>query len=295
LSNAYDKLDRRLKGEDENASQPAHTSANMTNAPRASQGQGYIAPREGYVPHPPSAQQPAHRPQPQPARQSSQPPVSPVWHPSDDRDHPLHRHYRKRMRGVRVRWFGSGIFMGVLVGIFVTLLASALVVTQIPTVLQTLTGDPDLAVAIGENYLNQETTTHLQNSAPMTVGPLKLTSLTLDVKPNNRMDLHPQFSADVILTTLNFDASVQNELTVKDGKLVINMIGDPQIGTLNVPLDLLPFNLKDSTRQAVDQIDNDVLAAEINRTLDNASSGTGTTIDGVTTTETTMTILMHRK
>lgn len=292
LSNAYDKFDRRLRGQDANASSASPTSDNKPNSAQSPEGRGYITPRGGYVPsHSP---QPSNKSQPQFDYQPSRPPVSPVS-PADDRDHPLHRHYRKRIRGIRARWFSSGVVLGGIAGILLTLIVSALVVTQFPSVLQTFTGEPDLAVVIGEGYLNRESVARIQNGAPMTVGPLKLTGLTIDLKPDNRMDLHPQFTADVILTTLNFGASVQNQLSVQDGKLVISMVGDPQLGDLNVPLEMLPFNLKDSTRQAVDKIDNDLLAAEINRTLENASSGTNAVIDGVTTTETSLTIRMQQK
>src|SRR5439155_7548247 len=83
------------------------------------QRHGYISPDDGYVP----------------ARSHAGPlgrlqGAAPTGAGEDDRHHPLHRVYRKRIRGIRMRWFGSGLGLGVLVGILLTLIASALVVTQ---------------------------------------------------------------------------------------------------------------------------------------------------------------------
>src|SRR5438105_14250723 len=57
--------------------------------------------------------------------------------------HPLHHIYRRRIRGVRVRWLGGGFVFGVVLGVLFTLVASALVVTQFPAVVQSFTGEPD--------------------------------------------------------------------------------------------------------------------------------------------------------
>src|SRR5438046_1046703 len=106
----------------------------------------YDAPteRHGYVPPAPGHAQPHPR-----ARGH---PVSGV---EDDSRHPLHHVYRKRIRGVRMRWFGSGCLLGLVAGILSTLIASALVVTQIPAVVQTISGEPnDVSVIISEAYLN---------------------------------------------------------------------------------------------------------------------------------------------
>ena len=184
--------------------------------------------------------------------------------------------------------------MGALLGIMLTLLVSALVITQFPSALPSITGDPDVAVVIGESYLNREAANRLQAS-PMSVAGLQVTGIKLDLKPDNRMDLQPQFTADLIITQLNFTASVQNQLSVQDGQLVINMVGDPQLGSLNVPLDMLPFNLKDFTRQAVNNIDNDMIASEINKTLGDTANGGNFTVQSVSTSETGMTIGMQQK
>lgn len=266
MPDAYDKLDHRLRGQDTNSTQP----------PNPDHNRDYIAPGSGYTP-------------PRSPQDETQSRVR-ARDAEEYHGHPLHKIYRTRMRGVRARWMGSGVFLGVLIGIGLTLLVSALIVTQIPSALQNITGDPDLAVVIGENYLNRQAVLRLGNNYQ--AGPFQVTSLNIDLKPDNGMNLSPTFTADLLFTKLQLNASVKNQVSVQNGKLVINMVGDPQLGNLNVPLDLLPFNLKDSVRQAVDKIDNDLLASEINKAVQNAATGQSFTVDGVSTTETSMTIRM---
>jgi hypothetical protein len=245
----------------------------------AAERYGYISPHEGYVP--PGT----HRARPQG--------VTREWTEDDDRHHPLHKVYRKRIRGVRMRWFGSGVLLGVLAGVLLTLLVSALVVTTMPTVLQTFTGEPDVAVVIGETYLNREAARRVQGPNPMTFANLTLTGATLDLQPDNRMDLQTTFSADLLITSLNVRAGVKNQLSVQNGELVINMVGDPQIGSLNVPLELLPFNLDAELRTAIDKINNDLIIAEINQSLESGFGGSAFTIEGVTTNDSGMTVRLQ--
>src|SRR5437867_13049697 len=93
-----------------------------------------------------------------------------------------------------MRWFGSGCAVGVVVGVFFTLLASALVVTQMPAVVQDITGQPDVAVVIGESYLNREAANRINGSYPTGVSSLTLSALTLDLKRENQMDLQAKFN-----------------------------------------------------------------------------------------------------
>lgn len=222
-------------------------------------------------------------------------PHTPTYNPQSDAAHPLHRVYRKRIRGIRMRWFGSGCALGVLVGVLVTLLASALVVTQIPSVVQSFSGAPDVAVVIGENYLNREATTRIKGSYPTGVSNLIITGLNIDLKPQNRMDLQVDFNADLAITKIDVKAVVKNELTVQNGKLVITTIGDPQLGNLNLPLELLPFDLNTSVKQAIDKVNNDLLISEINSSLQSGFGGTNFTVEGVTTDDSGMTIRLQHK
>src|SRR5207248_8104410 len=122
--------------------------------------------------------------------QHGRPPVAaPTGTGEADRHHPLHRVYRKRIRGIRMRWFGSGMGLGVLVGILLTLIASALVVTQIPSAVQNLTGEPDVAVAIDEGFLNRQAAQRLEQPYNLGVPNLTLRALNIDLKPDNRMDM----------------------------------------------------------------------------------------------------------
>ncbi len=222
-------------------------------------------------------------------------PHTPAHNPQSDVAHPLHRVYRKRIRGIRLRWFGSGCVLGVLVGMLVTLLASALVVTQLPSVVQSFSGAPDVAVVIGENYLNREATNRIKGSYPTGVPNLVITGLAIDLKPQNRMDLQVDFNADFSITKLDVMAAVKNELTVQNGKLVISTIGDPQLGNLNLPLELLPFDINSSVKQAINKVNNDLLISEINNSLQSGFGGTDFTVEGVTTDDSGMTIRLQHK
>jgi hypothetical protein len=207
-----------------------------------------------------------------------------------------HHVFRKRIRGIRMRWFGSGVVLGLAGGVFLTLLASALVVTQIPAVVQTFSGEPDVAVVIGETYLNREAASRVSSGAySLGSSPLSLTGLSLDVQPGNRMDLRPTFSVDLMLTTLDISPAIQNQLSVKNGELVINMVGDPQLGDLNIPLELLPFDLDAQMRESVDRINNELLIAEINQSLESGFGGSDFAVEGVSTGTNNLTIRLQQR
>jgi hypothetical protein len=199
------------------------------------------------------------------------------------------------MRGVRVRWFGGGFTMGVLVGVALTLLVSAIVVTTVPSVLQSFTGEPDVAVVIGESYLNREAGNRINGGYPTGVQALTLTALNIDLAPSNRMDLQSTFKVSAGFFNFDVNANVKNQLNVRDGRLALNMVGDPQLGNLNVPLELLPFNLKDKIAAAIDKVNNDLIISEINNSLVAGFGGADFTVQGVTTDDSGMTIrLQHR-
>ncbi len=245
---------------------------------------GYLVPGQGYVP----AQAPVEHGH---GRVQS----AAVSEESDYRHHPLHHHYRKRMRGVRVRWFGSGFTLGLLAGVLLTLIVSAVVVARIPSVIQGFTGQPDVAVVIGEGYLNREAESRIKGSYQTGVSGLTLTGLQIDLTPGNRMDLQPTFNVSAGLVNLNVNAKVKNQLSVKDGQLAINTVGDPQLGDLNLPLEVLPFDLKSEVDQAVDKVNNDLLISEINKSLQAGFGGSDFAVQGVTTDDSGLTIrLEHR-
>jgi hypothetical protein len=193
-----------------------------------------------------------------------------------------------------MRWFGSGLALGLLAGIVLMLVASALVVTQFPAALQSFNGEPDVAVVIGESYLNRQAESRLKQPYATGVGNMALKSVNIDLKPDNRMDLQPTFTMEVF-TTLQVSPAVKNRLDVQNGKLVINMIGDPQVGSLNIPLEMLPFDLNANLKQAVNKVNNDLLISEINQSLQAGFGSSQFTVQGVTTTETAMTVRLQAR
>ncbi len=206
----------------------------------------------------------------------------------DDPSHVLHGQYRKKMRGVRLRWFISGMLIGAISGIMVTLGLSILAVTNVPGAVQSLTGQPDVSVAINEGYLNRQAATRVNNSYPTGIEGVTLTSIALDLQEDNRMDLQPVFRVDAFFLQFDVNAVVMNELSVEDGKLALAMVGDPQLGNLDVPLGLLPFDLNKTVTDAVNRVNNEVLAVELNESIQGSLNGSAFTIDTVTTTNTEM-------
>ncbi len=218
----------------------------------------------------------------------------------DDRFHPLHSVYRKRMRWVRVRWLGTGMLIGLIAGIFITLGMSIFAVAAVPLLsTQNLSGQPDISMTIAENYLNREVQNTVKGEYDTGIPGLTLTSLTLDTRPGNVMDIQPVFRVDVsffgISTSATMNAAVSNQLSVQDGKLAVSMIGDPQLGNLDIPLDMLPFDLKGGIRDTVNRINNDVLIARINQSLEAGFGGTSFVVEGVATDENGLTVQLKQR
>lgn len=211
-----------------------------------------------------------------------------------EQDRHTQRVYRKRVRGVRVRWLISGLLLGLLGGVVLTIVVSALVVTKRPLPIKEDLSEPDVSVTVSESYLNRATA---ERVATFSTGMeyLTLTSLRLDLQPGHRMDLQPTFHSDLGFFVFDTSAIVSNQLAVENGKLVIRMVGDPQLGDLNVSLDALPLDLKGTLASAVDRINNDLLISEINESLISGFGGTDFTIYGLSTEGDRLTIRLRER
>lgn len=196
-----------------------------------------------------------------------------------------------RRSGSCLIWFGSGCVFGIIAGVLIVLAVATFSAASLPI----FTGipsdaDPDIVVSVDERYLNTLVAQRVGSNYSTGVEGLTLTGLQVDLGPDNRMDLVPTFRVDTMFFPFDVNARVNNNITVQDNNLSINMIGDPQIGDLNISLDILPFDLKGVIRQAVDRINNELLIAEINAaarpSLESANFG----IDSVTTNDTLLTL-----
>lgn len=226
----------------------------------------------------------ATRPQvPPPALRGYSGPLTGHQPNSDYLHHPLHRVYRRRMRGSRVIWFVLGTLFGGLLVFALIFLLSALVYTRIPKVVHNFTGDPDVTITITEGYLSSEAQSRLGEDF-RTINPnLTLLAVQILVSPENRIDYEANFHINIPFFAADVSASVKNQINVQDGKLVMNMVGDPQLGNLNLPLDALPFNLKGEIARTVDSVNNGLVVAEMNTFLNSSLNGTSFFLDGVTT------------
>lgn len=209
----------------------------------------------------------------------NQPPHSDYLH------HPLHRVYRRRMRGSRVLWFTFGMVFGGVLAFVLILVLSALVYTRIPKVIQESAGDPDVSVVITEDYINREIDKRLISGFDLGNPNLAFLGARMEITGENRLDYQANFHLNVPFFSTNISAFIKNQVSVQDGELVVNMVGDPQLGNLSLPLDALPFNLKDAVRGAVDRVNNDILVAEMNKTFKASLTGTDFYLDSVATDE----------
>ena len=129
-----------------------------------------------------------------------------------------------------------------------------------------------------------------------TINPnLTLLQVQLAVSPENRLDYQANFHINIPFFAADVTAAVKNQINVQDGKLVMNMVGDPQLGNLNLPLDALPFNLKDEIARAVDSVNNGLVVAQMNKLLDSSLNGTDFFLDGVTTDDSQITLRLRQK
>lgn len=122
---------------------------------------------------------------------------------------------------------------------------------------------PDITIAIREGYLNQQANTELRTTHPIVLPFVNVTNVELDFQPGNQMRLKPTFHAAIV----DVSATVVNTVQLENGQIALHMVGDPQIQDIQIPLDWLPFNLAGQVRDGVDRINNELLAAEINRQL----------------------------
>lgn len=239
------------------------------------EGRGYLSPTEGYVHGRENYSQDARL--------------------GRDLHNPSHRVERRRIRGVRTRWFSSGMTLGIIIGIGLTLFASALVVTQLPGMSQIYYGQPDVTIAIGEAYLNRQAKREIGDAYETGVPALTLTGVQMDLAFGNRMDLQPTFNVDTGFGSFQLNPIVKNQLSIQNGELALNMVGDLQLGNLNLALEFLPFNLKDEITRAIDRVNNEVLISQINRSLVSGFGDEKFEVEAVTTDNSSMTIRLRER
>jgi hypothetical protein len=179
-------------------------------------------------------------------------------------------------------------------GILLVIAFATFAATRIPPYLQSLKpGDADVIVSVNEGYLNKAIAQRVNGSYATGVEGLTLTDLQVDLSPDNRMDLLATFHASAGFFSLDIPARIDNRVSIgENGALSLGMIGDPQIGDLNVSLDFLPFDLNSTIREAVNNVNNSLLIAEINSA---ATNGTGFGMDSVTTTDNLLTVKLTER
>lgn len=201
---------------------------------------------------------------------------------------------RRSGGGTCAIWFSSGCIFGLIGGILLVIAAATFGATRIPAFINNpRPGDADLVVAVDERYINNKIAQRVNGSYATGIDGLTLTQLQVDLAPDNRMDLLAQFHANVMFVSVDIPARIDNRVSIgENGGLSLGMIGDPQIGDLNISLDLLPFDLKGTIRQAVNNVNNSLLISEINAA---ATKGTGFEMDSVATSDDALTVKLTER
>jgi hypothetical protein len=168
-------------------------------------------------------------------------------------------------------------------------------VKVIESLAQLPSGQPAVTVMVEEDYLNSEASKQINGQFATGVDGLTLTGLQIDVSPDNRLDMRAQFKVNVGFINFSTSAGIANHISAQDGKIAINMQGRPQLGDLTVPIDMLPFNLSDKVTSAIDRVNNDVIAAQLNSTLDANLQGSSLYLDAITTDGGSLTLHLKQK
>ncbi len=187
-------------------------------------------------------------------------------------------------------WLG-GLLIGWCVGI-ITLLVLAGISVRLPARNGPGTGDSDVRLQLNEQYLNSLIQQRLATTPQVIVGEVKTTGLQVGLAPNAAMVLTPTFD---VAGLFQISPSVDNQLGVDNGVLTLQMLGNPRLGDLPIPIDMLPFNLDAQVHQAVDQITNDVLLAELNDDLRTGFGGDAFDITEVQTDGAYLAIKLRRR
>jgi hypothetical protein len=107
--------------------------------------------------------------------------------------------------------------------------------------------------------------------------------------------MSPTFNVDAGFFNFDVPTDVENQITTRDGEVAISMVGNPKLGELTVPIDLLPFDLDARIHKAVDKVNNDVLATEMNSALVRGFHGGEFTVESVSTGENGITVRLREK
>ena len=201
----------------------------------------------------------------------------------------------ERLHWLKLRWFSGGCMLGLLVGVLCTLGVSVLAVTGFPAVSQFIRPDPDVVVTISEGYLNREATRMVAGGFPTGVEALTLKTVTLDVAPDNRLNMSPTFNVDVGFFNFDVPTEVDNQIVMEQGEVTIGMVGNPRLGELTVPVNMLPFDLEARIKEAVDGVNNDIVAAELNDALIRGFEGSDFVVESLTTSEEGITIRLRAR
>ena len=192
---------------------------------------------------------------------------------------------------MRLRWFSVGCSFGLFGGVVLVLALATFGASRfLPLSTDPSASTADIVVSVDEGYLNKLITEQVGNSYATGIDGLTLTALKVDVSTANRVDLMPTFRVDAGLFRFDVNARVNNRLSVQDGKLVLTMVGDPQLGDLNVSLDVLPFDLPGMIRQAVDRLNNNLLLEQINANIKPSLDAANFSIDGLVTDNNGLTV-----
>jgi len=143
----------------------------------------------------------------------------------------------RRKKNGGVPWFlGCGLLVfGMLIGVAGLLLFALFwfgtPVTNQPLPRPDFKGTADVAATVSEAYLNV-TTSQFVNEKPISLGGLaNVKDIVLRVLPNQRIETTLRGGNNLV----DFDIIVTEAIGLRDGKIVLNPVGQPKVGKGDLP------------------------------------------------------------
>lgn len=121
-------------------------------------------------------------------------------------------------------------------------------------------GTPDINATLSQTYLNREISRQLSGK-PFKAGPVDIRDVVVKVQADNRLDINMRASSG----PATFDLSVTEQLTVENGKVVINVVGQPKVTGGQLPPSINSVLEAVNTQFVEPQINNQVTQITLNQ------------------------------
>ncbi len=121
-------------------------------------------------------------------------------------------------------------------------------------------GTPDIQATLSQTYLNNEIARQL-NGQPLKVGAVNLQDVVIQVKDNSQIEVKLRASSG----PASFDLTVTEQLVIQNGKVGLNVIGQPQLTNGQVPPGVNGILEQINSNFIEPQINNQVTQIQLNK------------------------------